>query len=336
MLLLQVLVASVASIEVSIMAQNVWFILIASIPASERIPGIIAGLRESSYDILCLQEVWSSAIDTTYVEQLLDGLSDMYPYNVKYQPQPLNAGKALDSGLLLLSKYPVADFAFHSFGNSSGFDTLSDKGVMMAHLEIPSGNDTKADLIVANTHLNAGGGVQYAQTVEARTALNQFLETLKDKIDVSTVPVMAAGDFNTAEREDDQLTITADYVQMLDALGPETKDLYREIQGDEPLGLTTSSRRIDFVFGISGDYTVLEADVDDFVQADPNMRLSDHLGAYAVIDIPANLPISTPVPDDNGETGDENEASASSSSRNFAAFSNLAIALLSLCGIASW
>jgi hypothetical protein len=41
---------------------------------------------------------------------MLEGLGDVYPYTVKYQPQPLTQGKVIDSGLLFLSKYPIADF----------------------------------------------------------------------------------------------------------------------------------------------------------------------------------------------------------------------------------
>eukprot|EP00980_Cylindrotheca_fusiformis_P000778 scaffold184_cov125-Cylindrotheca_fusiformis.AAC.13 len=322
----------VASIEVSIMSQNVWFILIASIPAPERIPGIVAGLRESSYDILCLQEVWSSAIDTTYLDQMLDGLRDMYPYNVKYQPEALLPGKLYDSGLLTLSKYPIADFAFHTYGNSSGVDSLANKGVVMAHLEIPTGNNTKADLIVANTHLNAGGGVQYAQTVEAMTALDRFLDSLGGKVDLSTVPVIAAGDFNTDEREDDQVTITDEYKKMMEALGPESNDLYRTVNGNETLGLTTDSSRIDFVFGISGNYTVIEADVDSFVTDDPDNILSDHLAPYAVIDIPGDTPILD-SPDESENGGSDEGDKDSSYSRTSGPFPLMAILLSAVCAV---
>jgi endonuclease/exonuclease/phosphatase family metal-dependent hydrolase len=331
LLLLQFLVATVASLEVSILTQNVWFILIASIPAADRIPGIIQGLRDSSYDVLCLQEVWSSTLDTTYLDSMLEGLGDIYPHTVKYLPQPLRQGRVLDSGLLIMSKYPIADFAFHAFGNSSGFDTLSDKGVMMAHLEIPVG-DKKADLIIANTHLNAGGGVQYAQTVEATDALNRFLDSLKDTLDISRVPVIAAGDFNTDERDDNQTAQSEDYLRILEALGPDTKDLYRQVQGSEPLGNTFSQSRIDFVFGVSGEYTVVQADVDAFVEADPDSRLSDHLGSFAVIDIPVDLPI--PVPDDNGDllnnTNDGDNGDTSSSRRVYVVWN--AVVLLSFWG----
>jgi hypothetical protein len=109
--------------------------------------------------------------------------------------------------------------------------------------------------------------------------------------------------------------------------------LYRQVQGSEPLGLTINRNRVDFVFGVSEDYTVVEADVDDFVEADPNMRLSDHVGSFAVIDIPVDLPIS--VPDDNGDllNNDTNDQgnSDTSSSRQVYAVRN-AVVLLSFCG----
>jgi hypothetical protein len=106
------------AVEVSILTQNVWFILIAYIPANDRAPLIIENLRNSTYDVLCLQEVWSSKVDMTYVDMLREGLKDIYPYSIETQPEPISPFSVLDSGLLLFSKYPIASFAFHTFGNS--------------------------------------------------------------------------------------------------------------------------------------------------------------------------------------------------------------------------
>lgn len=135
--------------EVSLLSQNVWFILTASIPAIDRIPNYIAEFRSGTYDILCLQEVWSG-IRTTYPDMLWEGLKDVYPYNVSTEPQPLTAlNLGLDSGLMILSKYPIESYDFHKFGNSSGIDGLSGKGAMTAHIKVPDddGVDERFDRV---------------------------------------------------------------------------------------------------------------------------------------------------------------------------------------------
>jgi len=122
------LTSVVSAVEVSILSQNVWFILIASIPAMDRIPYYIEEFRSGTYDILCLQEVWSGT-QTTYPDLLWEGLKEVYPYNVSTEPRSLrDLNLALDSGLMILSKYPIESFDYHQYGNSSGIDSFSGKG----------------------------------------------------------------------------------------------------------------------------------------------------------------------------------------------------------------
>jgi endonuclease/exonuclease/phosphatase family metal-dependent hydrolase len=296
LIVLQYLISESFSLEVSILTQNVWFILIASIPANDRAPLIAEYLKTSTYDIVCLQEVWSSGVDTTYLDILLPELSEAYPYTVEYQPQPLVSGSVLDSGLVLLSKHPVKSSSFHAYGNKTGLDGLASKGAMVAHIEVLQ-DGMAANLIVLNTHLQAGGPdeIRYNQTLEAVHTLDLFVESLVndgaiDSDEISQTPIIAVGDFNTDERNDDELTLSENYVQLVETLGPNTQDLYRIVQGNGPLGYTIGNRsRLDYVFGVSGDYEVLDSNIDDFVETyDQTLeRLSDHLGAYAKIDIPA-------------------------------------------------
>lgn len=290
LLLCSLFLTSVASaVEVSLISQNVWFILIASIPAIDRIPDYIAEFRNGTYDILCLQEVWSGT-QTTYPDMLWEGLKEVYPYNVSTEPRPLlSRGLGLDSGLMILSKYPISSYDFHQYGNSSGIDGFSGKGAMTAHIKVPDDDGSTRDLIVSNTHLNAGGPLEIRlnQAREMRSAVDRFLNNLKETegLDIDKVPVFGLGDFNTDEWNDELTEIQEDYKQLLDVLGPTTEDTFRTLYPPEvDVGLTTGGSRIDFVFGLSGEYEVVDAGVDRFVQtANPEFRLSDHLGAHTTV-----------------------------------------------------
>lgn len=147
------------------------------------------------------------------------------------------------------------------------------------------------DLIVSNTHFNAGGPweIRQNQAREMRSAVDRFLRKLKERegLNVDKVPVFGLGDFNTDEWNDDFTGVQEEYEQLLGALGLTTEDIFRTLYPrDVDLGLTTGSSRIDFVFGLSGEYQVVDAGVDRFVRtANPAFRLSDHLGAYAIINL---------------------------------------------------
>lgn len=296
---------SVASaVEVSILSQNVWFILIASVPAIDRIPYFIEEFRNGTYDVLCLQEVWSGT-QTTYPDMLWDGLKEVYPYNVSTEPRPLTGlNLGLDSGLMILSKYPIESYSFHQFGNSSGLDSFSGKGAMTAHIKVPDDDGSMRDMIVSNTHFNAGGPleVRLNQALEMKSSVDRFLNQLKETegLNIDKVPVFGAGDFNTDEWNDDLTGVQEDYQKLLDALGPSAKDIFRSLYPrDVDVGLTTGSGRIDFVFGLSGEYKAVDAGVDPFVQtATSEFRLSDHLGAHATVKLE---PLS--ADDDEGSSG---------------------------------
>jgi endonuclease/exonuclease/phosphatase family metal-dependent hydrolase len=278
------LVFEIQAIEVSILTQNVWFIPFVSTPARDRAPLLVEELRKTNYDILCLQEVWAPIIGRNYVGTMIEGLRDLYPYVVEH-PTDISSGSFLDSGLLLLSKYPVAKFAFRKYENSRSLDSLSDKGVLLAHIDLPTEG---ASMVIANTHFQAGGPdeVRMNQSLELVDALGEFLTSLGDDVDTSTLPVFAAGDFNTNEIDNnDGVTREPDYLQLIENLG--ATDLFRAVNDNVTKGYTTfGTRRLDYVFGLSGNYTLIEAGVDPFVNR-TDLRLSDHLAAYATVDIEA-------------------------------------------------
>jgi len=203
---------------------------------------------------------------------------------------------------------------------------------MTAHLKVPDDDGSMLDLIVSNTHFNAGGEaeVRLNQAREMRSAIDRYLNELKETegLNIQKVPVFGVGDFNTGEWDitrdfnfsdfnntgqlnftggfntfdasqwiNNSTVIREDYQRLLDVLGSTTaEDIFRSLYPrDVDTGLTTSWNRIDYVFGLSGKYEVVGAGVDKFVEtANPDFRLSDHWGTYATVKLEKISEDSTP------------------------------------------
>ena len=145
-------------------------------------------------------------------------------------------------------------------------------------------------LLVGNTHMQAGGSDSLKQS-QIDEAAEVFREAMQD-IDSSLydrLVILALGDFNVAERNENSTDATSMYSYLLSTLSDSTIDIYRSINGNSPTGATSRGfpRRIDYVFGIEiingqqvDSIEALEADIDAFVETGD---LSDHLGPYATV-----------------------------------------------------
>mmetsp|Transcript_30635 Transcript_30635/g.45324 ORF Transcript_30635/g.45324 Transcript_30635/m.45324 type:complete len:334 (-) Transcript_30635:1217-2218(-) len=271
---------------VRVLSQNVKFILAAGDP-SIRAPVIVERLlaKDPLYDIIAFQEVFSTKADYLGMTLLVEGLAAVYPFHVKLQPNPIPRSKFYDSGLLIVSRYPIELVEFHEYGSSSGLDALSSKGMMIAAVNVTSSEDNSEQLpklVFGNTHLQAGAeATRLKQISEASDAFKRAIASIPESINAV---VLAAGDFNVNEQDQES------YNFLMDTLSDQTRDLFREVAEESVVGATLGSRRIDYVFGLDkisgermrGSYKVLEAGVDDFAM---DGDLTDHKGAYAIIEL---------------------------------------------------
>lgn len=110
------------------------------------------------------------------------------------------SGKLVDSGLVVLSDYPVVGIrrmAFPSYA-CAGFDCLANKGVLLVKLEIPG---SAAPVIVATAHFNSrhSSGVPDERSNHAYqlqlAAAGRFLAGAPWHAD----PIVFAGDFNVGK-----------------------------------------------------------------------------------------------------------------------------------------
>ena len=165
---------------------------------STRLNTIITLLKHSTPDIIGLSEVWANASK----DKFIDGLKSQLPYSAWDQNRnPLQVG----SGLLLLSRFPLSNVSFIQYANLKGWDKMSQKGFILANVEIRS-----QKLLIALTHTQAGDN---CEEIEARRGnLNQLLNFLNTAIEIESksIPVILLGDLNIiGESESD--TPTEDY-----------------------------------------------------------------------------------------------------------------------------
>jgi endonuclease/exonuclease/phosphatase family metal-dependent hydrolase len=131
-----------------------------------------------------------------------------------HEPQPLGqafaegarwikgeeSGSLINSGLAVLSDYPVTKIARYAFpaGACAGYDCLAAKGVLVAWIEVPGAGEPIA---VVDTHLNSGRATHVASERADRAyawqvaAVRQFLS----RVLPPGTPVIFAGDFNTGQ-----------------------------------------------------------------------------------------------------------------------------------------
>ena len=109
-------------------------------------------------------------------------------------------GKQLGSGLQILSDYPIARvdrLAFPDFA-CAGFDCLANKGVLIAHLNVP-GFDRPVSIV--NTHLNArkAAGVSVDRSYHAFARQVDLMTRFVAKNVPADQPLILGGDMNIGQ-----------------------------------------------------------------------------------------------------------------------------------------
>lgn len=154
-----------------------------------RIPGILEKIRTSNPDIMIFKEIY----DPEVTDLLIEGLKDRYAHLfVHLGPNP----DGLESGCMVLSKYPIHKFTNTSFKNNASF---LNRG--FATLEIKaSPKDTHPCLRIIGTHILFG-----YDAIEKRKREDQIQQIKKHLHSLISCPTLIAADFNT-EREDESLS----------------------------------------------------------------------------------------------------------------------------------
>jgi len=200
-------------------------------------------------------------------------------------------GKLLDSGLVILSDYPIGHVRSLTFGEAcAGFDCLANKAAMAAEVELP-GSD--GPVTIVNLHLNArkasGVAIARANAAFARQAraLGRFLEALD-----RAHPLIVAGDFNIGRSKKRQALIAKALHSR--ASGPPAEALSRCVAaahscpgGSMNDAIAANLRGKDRQFLLAGAHSrlALRAVSVPFGHEPDGMMLSDHVGYVGHFDV---------------------------------------------------
>lgn len=191
---------------ISILSWNIYmlpppFFRTQQIPRSK---AIIEFLKNSSYDVLVLQEVFYEKVR----QKLVRGLVDCYPYH--YGPCGTDKFLRQDGGVMIFSKYPIETSKQIAFRDKcKGGDCFSDKGALLA--EIKKNNKR---IQVVGTHLQS-----MEDTVSQCIRVRQYEKIkrfLLRPFQEHGVPQVIVGDLNTCK-----VTQKPFYKRMLDIFGAE-------------------------------------------------------------------------------------------------------------------
>jgi endonuclease/exonuclease/phosphatase family metal-dependent hydrolase len=167
-----------------------------------RINGIITQIQNLKPDIVSLSEVWANNSKEEFTERLKEEL----PYSAWDDNKKI---LQIGSGLLLLSRFPLSHISFTKYTSLVGSDSLSQKGFIIATVEVGG-----QKLLIACTHVQADDN---SAAIEARKSnISQLKNGISNAAGVST-PVILLGDLNIIG-ENQSGTPTDEYKSLCDTL----------------------------------------------------------------------------------------------------------------------
>lgn len=288
---------------IHLLTYNTWGLELGPIEMSSavgtRFEQIIESLGHSSYDLICLQEVWSD-LRKRQLKKMLKKRGYKYLY---YEKKPLFSGlvpqwKGLyGNGLFIASKIPFKVHSSLSFSiPTRPSEYFSKKGTQ--HIELLEGGKAFADLY--NTHF---GSVSFdsknwtfkkEEFEKRRTQLEEYIHFIQTTHQTNSL--ILAGDFNFHEKEfdfnakkfDENLP-SIEWLKIRSELGlndsTEGEDLYSYSSHNPWLNdsnLRFPSEKLDYLF-FSKNIRVISSSLSFDGLAFP--VLSDHYGVEALIEL---------------------------------------------------
>lgn len=180
--------------EIKVLSYNIYALPMVASKISERLAELPQHLN--GYDVILMQEAFSSSRTG-----MLNQLAQQYPYQTHV---PIGSGYNLfDSGVLVLSRYPIVKTAEMIYPDCTGTDCFADKGVIYAEI-IKNGKAYH----VTSTHTAS------FDTNEARALRQVQFQQIRQLINQQNIPsfdaVLMGGDFNV-----NKLLWPQDYQDML-------------------------------------------------------------------------------------------------------------------------
>ena len=119
-------------------------------------------------------------------------------------------GPVLDSGLVILSDYPIIATATVAYPRDAcaGYDCLANKGAVLARIAVP-GLATPIDIVTTHLNCRERTGVNVARADEAYQRQLDALTAFVTRAHDPALPLIVAGDFNVGKSAPRNAMITA-------------------------------------------------------------------------------------------------------------------------------
>ncbi|MGE0824629.1 MAG: sphingomyelin phosphodiesterase [Candidatus Binatia bacterium] len=227
-------------------------------------------------------------------------LKSLYNLVDKWLTNNQQATPVANSGLVLLSRYPIVSVESQAFRSRRGFDAWARKGVLHAVLQVePEGTGRELDVFI--THLQAAHH-RHTRLAQVRE-LARFIG--RKRVPPSPNPVLVLGDFNIDGAVRHWQHTQSEYSLLhttLRNVAPQLVDVWSVEQETTP-GFTNArrDRRIDYIFASQGrGLAIRRVRIQEFGTAaavppsydslplgqtspvSPYTTLSDHAGVEAV------------------------------------------------------
>ncbi len=251
---------------------NIWGLTVPFLTQPSRITDIARLLPSLNADVVALEETF------TKKAKILTQIHE-YPYQAW---GPSKSGLIQNSGLLLLSKWPIVETATRRYSRCAGNDCLSHKGILYARIRV----DGIGDINIFSTHQNSAGCDTLRELQVAELA--QFVREHQ-----GSFPSLILGDFNVAPT-------SRPYEDMKTLL--QVRDTHEEFVGANP-GLSETARngfsfdrlrnthvskkepprRIDYIWAADSSTQHIDVTKSELVFDAPvyGRFLSDHFGVQA-------------------------------------------------------
>jgi len=204
------------------------------------------------------------------------------------------SGKLLDSGLIILSDYPIVSVRTEPFPVCAGYDCLANKGMMIAMIAVPG---APVPIALVNLHMNArkASGVSYTRANAAYRRQAQALRRFLDQ-HAAGLPTIVAGDFNIG-RSAARRAMVRDALAWRDGGAPSDvlsacASASTACQGGLPADAQRSMRRAkdwQFLLGGGGSEWRVRRVVAPFGREKGGGMLSDHVGYTAYLELSPRL-----------------------------------------------
>lgn len=272
----------VQSQQVSILSWNIYmlpgFLGVGKTQRSEIIGKL---LKRSSYDVIVFQEAFHGPARKRIRQQL----KELYPF----EAGPANSrtfSLRTNSGLWVLSKFPIVSQQEIVFDTRQGIDAMSRKGALLVELNV---NGQHIQVIA--THLQNAGHFAIKQN-QCRELFHKLLRQMQRL----GVPQIICGDFNI-----DRHASPDSYKQMLAVLQANDCDIpgdsfsYDRLNNDLSMEPGTKRELIDFILTRNNDSGLQRLDqcVKIFREQwrKRHVDLSDHYAMEAVIELQRIAPV---------------------------------------------